>query len=111
MNKGSFKPVGNFVLIKPMKMLTYTKVQSVPDMEKNAGKGPEDEFEFKIEKTKVNKTQQLAEVLSIGTLDPDKTPFRVGDVVVYSLNATMDFELLKGTKLVYVHNILGIWES
>jgi hypothetical protein len=104
-----FTPVGNFVLIQPRKLITYTKTESVPDMEKNKGKGPEEPYEFIDKKTKVNRSQQLAEVLSIGTLDPDKTPYKVGDVVVYPLNSVMDFELIKGCKLVYAHNILGIW--
>ena len=113
-----FQPVGNFVLIKPLKMKYDTVEQAVPveqvrllkqNDDATIGMGAEGEYEFKTEKRKVNRQQQLAEVLSIGTLDADKTPFKSGDTIVYPLNGVLPFELIKGAKLIYAHNILGIW--
>jgi hypothetical protein len=116
----AFRPVGNFVLIRPLKMKYDTVEQTVPveqtrlvnqNNDENIGMGAKGEYEFKTEKRKVNRAQQLAEVLSIGTLDADKTPFKPGDIIVYPLNGVLPFELIKGTKLIYAHNILGIWEQ
>jgi hypothetical protein len=110
MSELKFKPVGNFVLIKPLALRGRTEDQVVLDDEANVGKNPvEDEMITKVVKNKINYKEQLAEVLSIGTLDPDKTPYKVGDIVVYPLNGTMELGLVKGQKLIYAHNILGVW--
>lgn len=105
-----FKPVGSFVLIKPLAKKFFVQKQTVLDEAANEGKDPlVDEMVTKVQETKVLKGQQLAEVLSIGTLDPALTPYKIGDTIVYVVGSEKAFDLISGSSLIYSHNILGVW--
>jgi len=107
-----FQPVGSFVLIKPLAKKYFTQKQTVLDEAANEGKDPlVDDMTTKVVETKVLMGQQLAKVVSIGTLDPKLTPYKEGDVVVYVPGSDKAFDLIKGTSIVYSHNILGIWQA
>jgi hypothetical protein len=107
-----FRPIGAFVLIKPLAKKYFTQKQTVLDEEANEGKDPMvDDMATKVVETKVLKAQQLAEVVSIGTLDPALTPYKVGDTIVYVPGSEKAFDLVKGTSIVYSHNILGVWQA
>ena len=112
MSELKFLPIGSFILIKPLGFKYVSQTQTVLDDEKNEGKNPiEDEMEVKTVVNKVKLQQQLAKVLSIGTLNPEITPYKVGDTIVYDLGSVRDFELIKGSKLIYSHNVLGVWQG
>jgi len=107
-----FSRIGTFVLIKPLAKKYFTQKQTVLDDAANEGKDPLiDDMTTKVIETKVLMAQQLAKVVSIGTLDPKLTPYKAGDTVVYVPGSDKAFDLIKGTSIVYSHNILGIWNA
>ena len=109
-NSESFAPVGGLVLIKPLKFKYRTQKQVVPKSIPTEEEVKSDvEIETEVIKQKIKLQQQLAEVLSIGNLDPSKTAFKEGDIVVYDINMVRPFELISGTYVVATHNILGLW--
>jgi hypothetical protein len=112
MSKIEFKPIGTMVLIRPLKIRYKTQKQFVPKTATPIGEVNDDEkvepTTVKAVKTKIKMNQQLAEVISIGTLDPEKTPYKAEDIIAYDYNSVREFDLISGTFLIAAHNILGI---
>ena len=103
-----FKPVNGLVLLKPLKLKYKTEKTMVVDRE--ASKGLDLAKEDAIMKEETNKvyfTQQLAEVIDIGTLDAEKLGFGAGDIVVYNYKMASEFELQKGYKLTNSFNVIA----
>jgi len=111
--KIKFAPIDDRILVKPLKQVTMKKKITVPDDEANKGKNPhEDVMETKVINKSVPANHQLGVVLKKGTsVGACQVPFEEGDVVVYPVNAGVDFELFKDSRLLKRYEIVGIWHD
>jgi hypothetical protein len=103
-----FKTVNGLVLVKPLKLKYKTIVEKVVDREASKGLDPvKDEMIMKDESKKIYLTQQLGEVIDIGTLDAEKVGFNIGDIIVYNYKMASEFELQKGLVITNSFNIIA----
>jgi len=104
MVKGKFISGEDFYLVKPLREIKLTKkvLVETDEVDEQGVK------QTKEEKKRVPANQQLAEVL----VKPsgNRAVWEVGDTIVYS-GRGIDFDLIKGTKLVRVFEVLGRWDQ
>jgi hypothetical protein len=94
----------DFYLVKPLKEIKLTKKVLVETDETD-----EDGVkQTKEEKKRVPANQQLAEVLVVP--QGNRATWAVGDTIVYS-GRGIDFDLIKGTRLVRHFEVIGKWVS
>jgi hypothetical protein len=104
---GTFISGEDFYLVKPLREIKLTKKVTIPDEDAEPEK--DGTKPVKEVKKRVPANQQLAEVL-VTPSGNRPTLAKVGDTVVYS-GRGIDFDLIKGTKLVRVFEVIGLWES
>ena len=107
------KLYGDRVLIKPLKVFTYSTSQLRPKAQMPTGDKinldeiPEvDPNEMEEIVTEVASDVQKALVIAIG--DATTIPFKVGDTVLYHRKSGIMFELIKGTVLLKHWDVMGI---
>ena len=85
-------------------------MEEIPNSELEASSKPEEgkAREVREVKKRVPTNYQLAEVLVTPTT-PRPMVAGIGDVIVHRANASIDFDLIKGTKLIRFFDVVGKW--
>jgi hypothetical protein len=100
-------PVQGKILISPYKEIMVTRTITELDEEKNKGKNPvTDVMDTKKVKKKVRANFQLGTVIC-----SFEDKYKEGVIVAYKPAGAVDFDLIKGTKLVEEYAIVGICED
>lgn len=106
MNVEDIKLIGDRILIIPAELYTYSKTEWVPDKELNDGKNPlVDEVAMKEVTKEVKSFYQKATVVNVGDV-VDKV--KVGDEIIYNINACAQFELVQGIGVLRQYDIVGL---
>jgi hypothetical protein len=96
----NYKPVQGKTLISPLKEIKVTRTVTEPSGEKDA----DGIMQVTKTKTKVRANFQLGTVLVSNV-------FAAGDIVVYRPAVAVEFDLIKGAKLIDDYAIVGQWFS
>ena len=105
---GTFISGEDYYLVKPLKEVKLTKKVIVPD--EGAEPNEDGTKPVKEVKKRVPANFQLAEVLVVPQSSRQNLA-AIGDTIVYRLNSGVDFDLIKGTKLVRFYDVIGLWQD